>query len=107
VSRKYHFQVRSPLGQKIRVTKSYWIYISEKKHPEVKNQEQRAVATIKNPDIIKQSSKDLKIFLYYRKINGKYFCIVARHLNGKGFVITAYISKRFVGGKIIWRKPKN
>lgn len=76
------------------------------KHPEVEGQEQKAVATIEKPDIIKLSPVDPEVFLYYKKIEFKYFCIVAKHLNGDGFMITAYITKRFVRGEIVYQLSK-
>lgn len=106
LKKKFYLQAISPLGLTIHTTKGYWDYIWQMKHPEVKNQEQKAVATIRNPDIIKRSLVDRGVFLYYRKIQDKYFCLVAKHLNGEGFLITAYITKKFVQGEIVWQKPK-
>lgn len=104
--KKYYLQVASPLGKEIHTTKSYWDYIANQKHPEVKNKQSLAIETIRNPAIIKQSPVDEKVFLYYLKIKNKYFCVVAKHLDGEGFVITAYITKRIIKGELIWQKPE-
>lgn len=104
--RKYYIQATSPLGPKIHITKSYWDYIVSQKHPEIKSQKTKAVETLKNPDIIKQSQADEKIFLYYLKKGNLYFCVVAKHLNSEGFIITAYITRKSVKGEIVWRNPK-
>jgi hypothetical protein len=33
-----------------------------------------------------------------------YLCIVARHLNGDGFIITAYITDKIKEGEVVWKK---
>jgi hypothetical protein len=104
--KKFYLQATSPLGQKIHTTKFYWDYISGRKHPEVKGGVKWAIATIEEPAIIKQSSQDPKIFVYYRKIKDKYFCVVARHADGEGFMITAYIARKIIKGELVWQKAK-
>jgi len=37
--------------------------------------------------------------LYYKKLNGKYCCVVAKHLNGEGFIITTYITNKIKIGE--------
>lgn len=104
--RKYYLEAVSPLGLKIHTTKLYWDYIAQRKHPEIRGQKRKAVATIEKPDIIKQSLVDNEIFVYYRRTRGKYFCVVTREVHREGFVITAYITRKFIKGEIVWQKPK-
>ena len=106
MSQKYFLYVTTPLGNKIRTTKSYWNYIAKRKHPEIKGKNQRAVETLKNPDTIKQSPVDKRVFLYYQKRKDKYLCVVTKHLDGAGFIITAYITKKLAKGEIIWQGLK-
>ena len=106
MSQKYYLEAATHLGKKINTTKSYWNYIVNRKHPEIKNQKHKAIETLTNPDTIKQSQVDEKVFLYYQKITDKYFCIVAKHLDVNGYIVTAYITKKLAKGKIIWQSLK-
>ena len=49
------------------------------------------------------SKIDKEIFLYYKKLD-KLYCAVARHLNGIGFLITAYPTDKVKEGDSIWKK---
>ncbi len=87
-----HFEITSFLGKRIRVTKDYWNRIIETKHTIMKGKEEAVKDTLKNPDELRVSRKDKKVFLYYKKLNEKYSCVVAKHLNGDGFIITTYMT---------------
>ena len=52
-----------------------------------------------DPNCIRRSKKDSNVFLYYKKLNGEYSCVVAKHLNGEGFIITMYITDRIKAGE--------
>tara|TARA_B100001971_G_C17710725_1_gene296322 strand:+ start:154 stop:468 length:315 start_codon:yes stop_codon:yes gene_type:complete len=94
-----HFEVKSHLGKKIRVTKEYWDKIIETKHRVMKGKENIVKETLKNPSELRTSRKDPKVFLYYKKLNGKHNCVVCKHLNGDGFIITTYITDRIKAGE--------
>ena len=96
---KTYFEVKSSLGKSIRIAKSYWDRIIETKHPIMKGKEEIVKDTLKNPDEIRNSRKDSKVFLYYKKSNGKHSCVVAKHLNGDGFIVTTYITDRIKIGE--------
>jgi len=74
------------------------------KHPIMRDREKDAVQTLKEPDFIRQSRKDAGVYLYYRKIKDKFICVVCKHLNGDGFIITTYITDRIKEGEEIWRR---
>jgi len=45
------------------------------------------------------------VYLYYRLINRFTLCVVTRHLNGDGFIITAYLTtKKKRKGIQVWFK---
>ena len=70
----------------------------------MKDKKDLVIDALKNPELIRISLKDPHIYLYYKKY-GKYFvCVVAKHLNGDGFVITTYLTDRIKEGEEIWRK---
>ena len=93
-----HFEVTSKLNKRIRVTKEYWGKIVETKHRIMKGKEEMVKATLEYPDQIRKSKKDLDVYLYYKKINGNHNCVVAKHLDGDGFIITTYITDRIKAG---------
>mgnify|MGYP001564535690 CR=1 FL=1 len=99
MSDKIYFEVISALGKKIRVTKNYWNKIIETKHSLMKGKEALVKETLKKSAQIRISNKDASVYLYYKKINGDYSCVVAKHLNGEGFIITTYITDRIKAGK--------
>ena len=65
----------------------------------MKDKEEIVKDTLKNPNEIRTSRKDKRVFLYYKKFNEKYSCVVAKHLNGDGFIITTYITDRIKMGE--------
>lgn len=74
------------------------------KHPEIEGKESEVQQCLSNPCEIRKSSEDKDVYLYYRPY-GKYFlCVVARHFNGNGFIITAYITDKLKEGERIWKK---
>lgn len=100
------FEVKDPLGRKIRTTKSYWEKIKNIKHPELKYGVNEAKETLNIPDEIHQSVTDSTIILYARKI-GEYGILVVtvKILNGEGFVVTVYQTVEYKPkGELIWQK---
>lgn len=101
------YEIKSILNKWIRLGKNYWIYISHVKHEDIKEQLDNVFKTILNPCAIYQDSQDKQIFTYYYKINKHWFCVVVKHLNGGGYVITVYMtSKTKRQGNLIWQKNK-
>ncbi|MCL4428029.1 MAG: DUF4258 domain-containing protein [Deltaproteobacteria bacterium] len=98
-----YFKVKTPLKVEIRTTRDYWQYIIKVKHPAMEGKEAIVKNTLKAPDEIRQSKIDKEIFLYYKRVD-KLYCVVAKHLNGTGFLITAYPSDKIKEGDSIWKK---
>lgn len=93
------FQVKSILNKQIRTTRSYWQKIAIIKHPSIGSKEKEARETLRSPDIIRVSNSDEKVFLYYKKYFKNYLCVVVKHENGRGFIITVYITNKIKEGK--------
>ena len=98
------FDVRSILGKKVRTTEDYWKLISEVKHPIIRRYEAEVKETIHYPDEVRRSKKDSSVFLYYKKHENIFICVLIRHLNEEGFIITAYIADKMKRGDVIWQK---
>lgn len=82
------FEVKSKLGKLI----------------STKGKQKLVMQTLVDPGIIKRSSKDRDVYLYYHKLDGKFLCAVTKHENGTGFLITAYLTDKIKEGDIIWTK---
>ncbi len=82
------------IGKKIRVTRAYWNKITETKHRIMKGKEDIVKETLESPSEIRKSINDQKVIWHYRKIKGEYCCVVTKHLNGDGFIITTYMTDR-------------
>jgi len=98
------FEVTSKLNKRIRTTKDYWSFIISLKHLEMEGKEEDVKKTLRDPDFVRVSQDDPNVVLYYRRY-GKYFiCVVARHLNDEGFLITTYITDKVKEGEEIWKR---
>ena len=100
------FEVETPLGFKVRVTKDYWRMITTQKHPVIEGKEDFVRTTIEEPDEIRQSKSDPSVYLFYRTLRSKrWVCAVVKGLNEtSGFPITAYITEAIKEGERIWTK---
>ncbi len=99
-----YFEVESVLGKKIRTTRERWKLISEMKHPIIKSYEPDVKETVSDPDEVRRSKKDRSVYLYYRKLSKYFVCVLVKHLNSEGFVITAYLADKIKKGDIVWKK---
>ena len=99
------FEVSTPLGFQVRVTRSYWDLIATIKHPVMAGQESIVKETLQTPAQIRLSRSDASVYLFYRQERAdRWICAVAKRLNGEGFLITAYPTEAIKEGVRIWPK---
>lgn len=98
------FGIICKLGKAIAVSRSYWRVIAVIKHPSIASRQREVQETLQSPDEIRQSVKGNKVFLYYKKYGTRYLCVVARHQNGAGFIITAYFTRKIKEGTVLWQR---
>ena len=97
--------VLTPLGFRVRVTRTYWALIVTVKHPVMAGREDDVQETLKNPDEIRVSKSDPNVYLFYRpERTGRWVCAVAKRLDGDGFLITTYLTDAMKEGRRIWPK---
>lgn len=101
---KIFFEIKTPLSITIRTTEDYWEYLTTIKHRNMRGKENNVINTLDDPDFIRKSKIDEQVFLYYKKIENYLYCVVVRHENGTGFLITAYVTNKAKEGEIIWTK---
>lgn len=81
------FQVMTPLDFTVRVTSAYWDLIVTIKHPVMAGLESDVRDALKNPEQIRVSRSDPKVFLFYKlRRPGRWICAVAKLLDGEAFL---------------------
>ncbi|MBI5933183.1 MAG: DUF4258 domain-containing protein [Chloroflexi bacterium] len=99
------FEIATPLGFRVRVTRTYWEIIVTIKHPVMAGREKDVQETLQNPDEIRVSRKDPNVYLFYKPERmGRWVCAITKPLNGDGFLITAYPTDAIKEGERIWHK---
>ena len=97
------FEVLTPLGFRVRVTRSYWELIVTIKHPVMAGRENDVKDTLENPTEIRRSKSDPQVYLFYKPERiGRWVCAVTKRLDGDGFLITAYPTDAVKEGEAIW-----
>ncbi|MBI2672926.1 hypothetical protein HYX19_01580 [Candidatus Woesearchaeota archaeon] len=92
------FEAEDKSKKKIHLTKERWKHIL-KEHPELSNKSESIKAIITNPEITKTSKYDKNVKWYYaydknRKSSAKYILVAVKYLNGSGFIITVFYTKK-------------
>ena len=99
------FDVLTPLGFRVRVTRAYWEMIITVKHPAMAGRENDVQVTLRNPDEVRQSKSAPGVYLFYRPERiGRWICAVTKRLDGDGHLITTYPTDAVKEGTRIWRK---
>jgi hypothetical protein len=97
------FQVLTPIGFQVRVTRTYWELIISIKHPVMAGKEIDVQETLRNPDEIRLSQSDPTVYLFYKTQRiGRWVCAVSKRFDGDGFLITAYPTDSIKEGERIW-----
>lgn len=98
------FEVTCVLGKQISVTPAYWRKIIRFKHPAMAGKEAEVQQTLTDADEVRESKSDATVRLYYRAAGDNHLCVVVKHLNGDGFIITTYFTERIKEGTTLWTK---
>jgi hypothetical protein len=101
---KIAFKVKSKQGFLIKTSRAYWNIITHIKHPSIKGKEKYVKETLFFPDEIRVSKKDQDVYLFYKKYRDKFLCIVAKIHKDRGFIITAYYTRKIKEGELKWKK---
>jgi hypothetical protein len=99
------FEVMTPLGFQVRVTKAYWELIVTIKHPIMAGREEDVKMALAQPDEIRQSKSDEMVFLFYKEEREKrWICAVSKQTGSEGFLITTYPTDAIKEGVQVWHK---
>jgi len=99
------FEVVTPLGFSVRVTRKRWALITTTKHPIMTGREDVVRATLEHPDEVRRSQSDDHVFLFYQAERpSRWVCAVAKQGDGRGFLIIAYPTDAIKEGTKVWPK---
>ena len=99
------FEVLTPLGFRVRVTRERWNLITTAKHPVMAGRENVVRATLENPDQIRQSRANSEVLLFYHaERSSRWVCAVAKRAADQGLLITAYPTDAIKEGIQVWPK---
>ncbi len=99
------FEALTPLGFRVHVTRAYWELIVTVKHPVMAGRENDVKDTLENPDEIRQSKSDAKVYLFYKQERiRRWVCAITRRDDDEGFLITAYPTDAIKEGELVWPK---
>ena len=99
------FDVVTPLGFRVRVSRRYWDFVTEK-HPVMSGREGDVRVTLEKPDEVRQSRQDPEVYLFYHGQGlRRWVCAVAKRLDETtGHLVTAYPTDAIKQGERVWPK---
>ncbi len=100
------FEVLTPLGFTVHCTDAYWRFIVSVKHPVLTGQDNDIQRVLIDPDQVRQSRKDSRVFLFYRGDAPRWLCAVVKREGDSAFLVTAYPTDSIKAGEAIWTKSK-
>jgi hypothetical protein len=101
---KLLFEVETPLGYRVRTTRTYWEFIVRVKHPALHGREADIIRVLADPEQVRQSRMASDLYLYYRADGARWLCAVTRRLDGQGFLVTAYPTDTIKAGTTVWTR---
>jgi len=99
------FEVIDVFGHQVSTTQQYWDKIMLIKHRELDTTIEEVSQVLEDPNKVRRSIQDPHIKLFYKSFGEKYFVIVVKYINIRGFIVTMYkTSKLKQKGEIVWSK---
>lgn len=79
-------------------------------HPELTGHEDWVANALLHPEEVRRSISDPSVMLFYQFrsntiVGDKWFCVVAKYVEGDAFVVTAYLTDKLKKGDLVWRNP--
>ena len=97
------FEVRTPLGFSVRVTRARWELITTAKHPVMAGRESSVRLALESPDEVRQSRTDPHVLLFYKAEEARrWVCAVAKQARDEAFLVTAYPTDAIKEGIRVW-----
>ena len=105
MAKRVIFSEITPLGHRVTLTRDRWREIIRFKHPAMAGHELEVRDCLRDPDVIRASTKDESVHLYYRITPSGFVCVVVAgdDLDDR-FVVTAYFTRSLKKGDELWTK---
>jgi len=99
------FEVLTPLGVMVRVTRERWKMIATVKHPVMAGRDGSVKLALESPDEARQSRTDPEVLLFYKaEAPKRWTCAVIKRTDNEAFLVTAYPTDAIKEGVRIWPK---
>lgn len=95
------FEVATPAGFRVRTTQPHWDLL-EHKHPEIRGWLEQAQSCLATPQQVRRSRQDPNVYLFYVPSGSYHLCVVAKRLDGDGFIVTCYLTDAIKEGMVAW-----
>lgn len=94
------FEIEEKFGRIIYLSKERWNHILIE-HPEIANKTEMIKEALQNPAAIRESIYDEQVRWYYlydkgRASPAKFLLVSVKYLNGKGFIITVFYTRKIL-----------
>jgi len=97
------FEVLTPIGFRVRVSRGRWELITAIKHPVMAGGEIRVQSALESPDEIRQSLTDPEVLLFYKaEAPKRWTCAVVKRTGDEAFLVTTYPTDAIKEGVRIW-----
>ena len=101
------FNVETPLGFRVRTTRRYWDFLITEKHEAMAGRENDVIRVLHDPDEVRLSRTDPLVFVFYwLERPERWLCVLAKRINGEGFIVTAYPADAIKEGEIVWTRRR-
>ena len=89
------FEIKDKSGRNIHLSKERWNHIVTE-HPKLANSTEEIKDIVLNPLVVRKSKYDEKVIFHYKfyKELSKYLLVSVKYLNGEGFIITAFYTRK-------------
>ncbi|MDP6111856.1 MAG: DUF4258 domain-containing protein [Planctomycetota bacterium] len=105
MAKRIIFRVATPLGYNVTLLRNRWREIVRFKHPAVADCLDDVREALEAPELVRTSSKDDEVHLFYHSKGIGYLCVVtAIGTDDSRFVVTAYFARKPKEGNEIWKK---
>ena len=105
MTENFLFDVDTPLEFRVHTTRNYWHTRVCVKHGDMRDRLYDVADALGNPDEVRRSVQDSDVYLFYQlEYPGRYLCVVAKRLNGIGFLMTTYPADYIKEGETLWLK---
>ena len=101
--RRLLFVATSPVGYRVSLSRDRWREIVRFKHPALAGKERLVRECIESPSLVRESSKNSEVHMYYRPAGPHQICVVVAPTGpDERFVVTAYFTRNVKEGSTLW-----